>query len=308
VNIITNPSLELAMPPPTFSDAGATLSAEQVHSGLWAARLELVLVGDPGEPQIRVGGSVTWPLALTVGRSYPISAWVNGDLRNSTSLNVGVDPGSGVMGIVWTIGAPPAGWSNWYAGSFVAVGTVGQVKWQVGVSGSVGGRWYVDDALVDLPLTEAIMIEQIQAGLLAKARAISSLGGYKTDPKVVSQTLPRSDRLEDLPAIHIRFARLESDDSGNIRKMRRAAFFNVWGFVKDEDATPDATLDLLQDIGTAFETDQTLGGLAFIAEDRGRAVQVLAVDPYVLSPEVERGIVGWVATIRVIYQAPQGTI
>lgn len=310
MNLLTNPGLELALPPPTLSADGAFIVSEQAHTGALSAKLQLYKIGADPDPVIKVGGFVIWPLALIPGQIYPVQAWCYGNLRLGTALTLAIDPGSGLATILWTLPNPPSGWFLWAPGSFAATGPVGAAKWQVGVAGTVGGTWYLDDANVESIASEVLMLEQIGANLLTKLQAINGAGAYLTTPKVVRRGWQRVDRIEGYPAIFLRQPSVSSADSPGVpyRQVVRIARWPLIWFVKDEEDDFDQIVNVARDIVTAIETDQTLGGLGYMSDRSGRAILVEETEPLDVDAAVARGIQGCGALVRTTYFAPQGVL
>lgn len=310
MNIVIDGGLELGSPE-VLSDVGAVRTQERAYAGAWSGKLSLVLVppDDPGQPSIRVGGSVTWPLALREGFDYPVAVWVDGSIALGTSVLVFVDAGDGQLVELARRTVGTSGWLYWSAGLFRATGTIGRIRVQLGQVGTVGGRWYVDELAVQGIASEAVMIDQISANLLTKLSGINGVAPYTTAPKIVTRGWERIDKVPGFPAIYLRMPAIRTLDMGvPYRQVVREARWPVIGFVKDADRSFTQALALLTDMHYAVETDQTLGGLSFLCDREGRAVVFEAEDPLDVDPETARGVQGFGGVIKTTFFTPQGIL
>lgn len=288
-----------------------------VNTGKWAVKLQRRNTEDAGDPEVYIGGYVrqggipvgfgqSQGFGAPLGTSVPVAVSVNGDSRGLTRLQCWVDRGNGSLTLLGTITTPPAGWSRWSVGSLVSLGGFMGIQFHVFHPGSGVGTWYVDDVLAQVPDSDVLMREQIRAALLAKLQGISVANGYLTNVAAVSEGKIRMDALPALPALFLRPAGAQADDSAAFHNIRCNAFWAITAYVHDEDDAPDLIESLMRDVAKATETDQSLGGLGFIQDDRGRAVMLTDEDPFDAGQEVTRGLQSYAMLVRTIYLAPQG--
>ena len=308
MNIVNDPGFETAGTW-SLSDEGAVRLTEAARSGAFGLRLSLYNVGEEPEPIVKVGGSATAVLSLVPQQIYPVSLYARGAGARGSALVVQVDRGNGALDTTFQV---PAVGNSTYGlcalGSFVALNTSGRLKISIGLGGTVPGFWDVDDVSVQGPLTGDAMIEQIRANALTKLNGINTMSGHLTTIAYVGTEQPKPDNLPATPALFLRFVSIKSQDAGRLGYIDRKAYYAVFMFVQDEDATPDLVENLVMDVGRALEADQTFGGLSFVKENEGRAVLFSEIDPFDVGEEVRRnGYTGYTGLLRVSYSAPSGT-
>lgn len=170
-NLVLNSGFETGTAPWQLLGQATRRSDLGVHAGSWALRLSGIYssVG-PGQ----TGTATQGALATVIGKSYPISMWVNADVQSGSvlipmtvPLEVAVDPAGGssftVLGTLAGRAAVPTGWSLWSVGSFVATSTAAKLRIRALVPASGLGTWLVDD--VNLPSSTLNLNDSVSAQL-----------------------------------------------------------------------------------------------------------------------------------------------
>jgi hypothetical protein len=297
----------------------AHYSGQFYRSGITSIRLAARIAASHGTRHVfffEDYGTASQPLAYVPGKTYNPSFWFlqNGGATGSRPIDLSIDPGDGVAAFVQStpIG-PSGGWQQLVSDPFIALGPVGRIALAINRAygppvGTVIEEAFIDDISVTGPITEFAMLEQIRANLIVKLQQINGISPWILAPTVTEKRQLVS-KYASLPVICLRPNRLASEDVGTpFKELQRYAWFDAFFFAKDEDDTPDVLISACRDIARAVESDQTLGGLGYVADHDGRAVVMEAWDPVEISPEVGRGYVSSKATIRVGYMTLQGEI